>query len=43
MPEVIYLEVEENDNCEYLPMLAYETQREAVPITRVSLAEVGQA
>ena len=42
MPEVIYLEVEENDNCEYLPMLAYETQREAVPITRVSLAEVGR-
>ena len=42
MPEIIYLEVEENDNCEYLPMLAYETQREAVPITRVSLAEVGR-
>ena len=42
MAGTIYLEVDENDNCEYMPMLAYETQRDAVPIDRVALAEVGR-
>lgn len=35
----IYVEVEENDNCEYMPMLAYEVRDEPVPITRVQLFE----
>ena len=39
MPGSIYIEVEENDNCEYMPMLLYETQRDAVPIARVMLSE----
>ena len=39
MAGTIYLEVEENENCEYMPMLAYETQRDAVPIARVLLSE----
>ena len=39
MAGFIYLEVEENENCEYMPMLAYEMQRDAVPITRVMLSD----
>ena len=39
MPESIYLEVEENPNCDYMPMLVYEAHRDPVPISRVRLAE----
>ena len=42
MVESIYLEVEENDNCEYMPLLVYEALRGAVPISRVVLAEPGR-
>lgn len=37
--KTIYVEVEENDNCEYIPMLAYEVREEPVSITRVRLFE----
>ena len=39
MAESIYLEVEENDNCEYMPLQVYEAHRAPVPISRVALAE----
>ena len=39
MPENIYIEVEENDNCEYMPLLTYEARAEAVPIAKVRLFE----
>ncbi|MDA1190041.1 MAG: hypothetical protein O2854_10280 [Chloroflexi bacterium] len=41
MAETIYLEVEENENCEYMPMQAYEMHRDAVPIERVRLSHEG--
>ena len=40
MPENIYLEVEENENCPYMPMMAYEARREPVSITRVRFDEM---
>ncbi len=40
MPENIYLEVEENENCPYMPMMAYEARREPVSIARVRLDEM---
>ncbi len=43
MPENIYLEVEENENCTYMPMMAYEALRESVPVARVRLDEMGKA
>ncbi len=42
MPENIYLEVEENENCPYMPMMAYEARRDPVPITRVRLDEMNK-
>ena len=39
MPDSIFLEVEENSNCGYLPLLVYEAHREPVPIGRVHLEE----
>ena len=39
MPENIYLEIEENDNCEYMPMQVYEAQADSVPVRRVRLFE----
>ena len=39
MAQNIYLEVEENDNCEYMPLLAYEAQEGPVPISKVQLFE----
>lgn len=39
MPEPIYLEIEENDNCEYMPMQVYEAQADPVPVRRVRLFE----
>ena len=41
MVRQIYLETEENDNCEYLPMLVYEARAEPVSIGRVRLFEAG--
>ncbi len=38
----IYLEVEENDNSEYMPLLVYETHRLPVPISRVIIEEPGR-
>ena len=42
MTEPIYLEVEENDNCEYMPLQVYEAHRDPVPITRVRYSEPGE-
>ena len=42
MTEPIYLEVEENDNCEYMPLQVYEAQRDPVPIDRVRYSEPGE-
>ena len=39
MAESIYLEVEENANCEYMPLLVYEALGEPVPIFMVRLAD----
>lgn len=41
MAETIYLEVEENENCTYMPMQAYEMHRAPVPIGRVRLSHEG--
>jgi hypothetical protein len=43
MPENIYLEVEENPNCSYMPMMAYEALGEPVSIARVRIDEMGKA
>ena len=40
MSESIYLEVEENDNCPYMPMMLYEARRKPVPIGRVNLDDM---
>ena len=42
MPESIYLEVDENDNCEYMPLMLYEAHADAVPVTRIVLDEPGR-
>lgn len=39
MPDPIYLEVEENANCGYMPLQLYEARADAVPISRVRLFE----
>ena len=39
MPEQIYLEVEENDNCEYMPLQLYEARADPVAISHVRLFE----
>ena len=38
----IYLEVEENDNCEYMPLQLYEGHAEPVPISRVRMQDFGR-
>ncbi len=43
MAELIYLEVEENDNCGYMPLMAYEAHRDPAPVSRVVLDEPGRA
>lgn len=43
MPESIYLEVDDNDNCEYMPLMLYEAHADAVPVTRIVLDEPGRA
>ena len=42
MPESIYLEVDDNDNCEYMPLMLYEAHADAVPVERVVLDEPGR-
>ena len=42
MPESIYLEVDDNDNCEYMPLMLYEAHADAVPVTRIVLDEPGR-
>lgn len=42
MPESIYLEVDDNDNCEYMPLMLYEAHADAAPVSRVVLDEPGR-
>ena len=42
MAESIYIEVDENDNCEYMPLMLYEAHADAVPVTRIVLDEPGR-
>ena len=37
--EYIYIEVEDNENCDYMPMQVYEPQAEPRPVTRVLLED----
>ncbi len=37
--DYIYIEVEDNPNCGYMPMQVYEPQAESRPITRVRIEE----
>ena len=39
MPDSIFLEVEENDNCDYMPLQVYESHQASVPISKVNLAD----
>ena len=39
MTESLYIEVEENDNCEYMPLQVYEARAEPVPVKRVRIFE----
>jgi hypothetical protein len=43
MPDSIYLEVEENANSEYMPLMLYEAHADPVPIFQVVLDEPGKA
>ena len=43
MSESIYLEVEENANSEYMPLMLYEAHADPVPIFQVVLDEPGKA
>ena len=40
MAHSIFLEVEENPNCDYMPLQVYEAQRDPVPIATVQLADL---
>ena len=40
MAESLYLEVEENENCAYMPMMVYEARRAPVPVKRVKIYEM---
>ena len=42
MPESIYLETDDNPNCEYMPLMLYEAHADAVPVTRIVLDEPGR-
>ncbi|MDA0770216.1 MAG: hypothetical protein O2821_08350 [Chloroflexi bacterium] len=42
MAESIYLEVEENPNSEYMPLMLYEAHADAIPISQVVLDEPGK-
>ncbi len=39
MAESIFLEVEENNNCDYMPLMVYEAHSDPVPISQVVLEE----
>lgn len=39
MAEQIYLEIEENDNCDYMPMQIYEAMADPVPVIQLRLFE----
>ena len=39
MPESIYIEVEDNPNCDYMPLMLYEAHSDPVPVSRVALDE----
>ena len=39
MTESIYLEIEENDNCSYMPMQIYESRANPVPVKWIRLFE----
>ena len=39
MPDSIYIDIEVNDNCEYMPPLVYEARGDPVPVQRVRLYE----
>ncbi|MBM3932700.1 MAG: hypothetical protein FJ319_00055 [SAR202 cluster bacterium] len=41
MPELIYLEIEQNPNCDYMPMQVYDPHLEAVPVRRVRIEDPG--
>ena len=43
MPESIFLEVEENDNCDYMPLQVYEAHSDPVPVFEVTLEEPGRS
>lgn len=42
MAESIYLEVEENPNSEYMPLMLYEAHADAIPISQVVLDQPGK-
>ncbi len=42
MPENIYVEVDENDNSEYMPMQVFEALADPAPVSRVRLFEPGR-
>ena len=42
MPESIYIEVDDNANCEYMPLMLYEAHADAIPISRIVLDEPGR-
>lgn len=39
MPDPIYLEIEENANCEYMPLQVYEAKADPVPVRKARLFE----
>ena len=39
MPESIYIEVEDNPNSDYMPLMLYEAHSDPVPVSRVALDE----
>ena len=38
----IYVEVEENDNCEYMPMLVYESHQQSVQVSKIIIDDPGR-
>ena len=42
MAENIYLEIDENDNSDYMPMQVFEALADPVPVVRVRLFEPGR-
>ncbi len=42
MAESVLIEVEENDNCGYMPQMVYEALNDPVPVSKVHYAEPGR-